>query len=188
MRPVFILAYPRSRTAWLSVFLTGAGIPCFHEAWKQVTTAKDLRLLMESRGADVVANSDCANIFFLRELREEFPDALYIYLKHDERAVWESLQSSYGPHDYQVMFECYRRAFDGVTADLTIDCATWGTSDTLELWDTIAPGRELDLEWLAQSESFLVQLMPWQIEQDKQRAASGDFPHIEQRMRGDVWV
>lgn len=189
MTPWFVLSYPRCRTAWLSVFLTGAGVPCFHEAWKQVSTMDAMRQLMLAQHAPVVVNSDCSNIFFLNELRASFPDARYLIITQSEAAIVASLKDSYGEADYLGLMERYRMAFSHATdlsAD-TIDCRAWDLAASARLVERMT-GRPVDARWVAQASGLLVQLMPWQIEADIHRAAHGDFHHITERIRRAAWA
>ena len=186
MTPWFVLSYPRSRTAWLSVFLTGAGVPCFHEAWAHVTTAKQLRALMESKGEGPVVNSDCSNVFFFDELRAEFPNAHYLRLYQTDAAITASLQSSYGDNNYQDMFASYARAFEHVSSSLlrwtaVIDCSMWNETTSAWLYRTIA-GREVDAGWLKQVSGMLVELLPGTIAEQQANGARGAFVHIARRM------
>jgi len=189
MTPWFVLSYPRCRTAWLSVFLSGAGVPCFHEAWKQVNTMDDMRSLMRAQCAPVVVNSDCSNIFFLDELRLAFPDAKYLIITHSDEAILSSLKDSYGDLDYAGMMDMYRKAFSHAR-DLpgeTIDCRDWDRSASAWLFERMT-GRAVNTVWLDQVSGMLVQLMPWQIQDDIHRASAGEFDHIEARMKEAVWV
>lgn len=186
--PWFVLSYPRCRTAWLSVFLQGAGVPCFHEAWKQAGTPAEMRALMESFGPGPVVNSDCSNIFFLDAIKQEFPEAKYLVIEHTDAAILASLKESYGDLDYHDMMTAYRAAFTRVDqADLRVNVATWDTAESTRLFAAIA-GRPVPHEWLMQVSGMLVQLMPEQIIGDIERAARGEFRHIEERMRRPTWV
>lgn len=184
MQPTFILSYPRSRTAWLSMFLTGAGAFTFHEAWKLVDNVKDLRLLMESKGPGPVVNSDCSNIFFLKELQAEFPEAKYIRVLQNARVVVQSLNESYGPCDYEPMMDAYAKAFDGCHHDLLVDCELWDFETSKRIWALVSSGAPLDEDWLEQCEGMQVQLMPWQIQTDIEQARLGMFNHIVTKLRG----
>jgi hypothetical protein len=187
MTPWFVLSYPRSRTAWLSVFLTGSGVPCFHEAWKQVQTGAEMRLLMEQCQAPVVVNSDCSNVFFMKDLQAEFPEARYLRIYQPEHETLASLRDSYGNHDYTAMMLAYQRAFDACHVS-TVDvwCESWDLECSAWLFEQIA-GRSVDAGWLRQISGMLVQLMPTQIQQDIQAAATGEFSHIAARMGREPW-
>ncbi len=189
MNPVFILSYPRSRTAWLSVFLTGCGIPCIHEGWKYAKTAQELRVLMESMGTGAVVNSDCSNIFFLDELKQEFPEARYIVILNDDQAVVESLKQSYGDHDYTELVTAYRRAYRDLDVEplMVLDCRTWSLVDSVRLAHCI--GGVVPPKWWVESCSgLLVQLMPDQILRDIDLAHMGAVGHIHEHMRRFTWV
>ena len=184
MTPWFVLSYPRCRTAWLSVFLSGAGVPCFHEAWKRVKTAKEMRALMEAQHAPVVVNSDCGNVFLLNELQEEFPEARYLTIANSDEAIVSSLKESYGNLDYTEMMQMYRAAFSHARGlpGIAVDCREWDPTVSAWLFEQIA-GRPINQAWLEQVSGMLVQLMPWQIRQDIERAAAGEFKHIASAMR-----
>lgn len=184
MAPTFILSYPRSRTAWLSMFLTGCGAFAFHEAWKWVNNVKDLRALMESKGPGPTVNADCANVLFLPEIRQEFPDAKFILVQHDPNKVLLSLYQSYGVHDYGPMMAAYDKAFAGVEPDMTVSCADWDIETSRKIWAVVSGHAPIDEDWLAQCEGMQVQLMPWQIAADIERARRGDFNHIVTKLRG----
>lgn len=192
MQPVFILSYPRSRTAWLAAYLTGAGVPCFHEAWKLADSAEAFRTLMESKGPGPVVNSDSSNVFFLPELQQTFPHATYIRIVNDLDAVLASLRASYGEYDYRGAMACYEAAFASpVSVAMTMDCRTW-TEDTMrELWALLVGALPFDREWYTQMTGMLVQLMPEQIAHDIARVRAGALNHIihaTMRWRATSWV
>lgn len=178
MTSVFVLSTPRCRTAWLSAYLTGAGVFCFHEAWKLVKTAKELRALMESKGPGPVVNADCTNVFFLDELKREFPEAKYLRIVRDDSSWVESAEATYGPLDEHVLLNTYRRAFGGVRADLTIHFEEWGPDTSLEIWNFIAGDKPMDLHWHVQFHGMNVRLSSWQIEYDRELFNQGGADHL----------
>jgi len=104
MRKFFILSLPRSRTAWLANFLTYEDSFCFHEGLLQTASPYHLKDLFESVGKGIVGNADCGNIFFLNEIREIYPDAVFIYIKRDIKDVLDSLGCmSDDFHDFQTV-------------------------------------------------------------------------------------
>lgn len=76
----FVLGLPRSRTAWLSVLLTGAHSQCSHAGTNGFATfaeyAKDLR----EREGDCVGDSNPFLAFYVDDLIREFPDAKLIFV------------------------------------------------------------------------------------------------------------
>jgi hypothetical protein len=180
MTPIFVLSYPRSRTAWLSCYLTGAGVPCFHEAWKYVEHVKELRVIMEAKCAPVVVNSDCSNVFFLPELQAEFPEARYVKIVNDPASVVASLNDSYGRHDYHDMLACYDEAYQyPVDVAVTVD---WSEPSMFALWELVGNGQPFDQQWYDQMHGMLVQLMPWQIEADIEACRRHEQDHITRAM------
>jgi hypothetical protein len=93
VKTFFILSLPRSRTAWLANFLTYENSFCFHEGLLQVNSPDGLKALFESTDKKIVGNSDCGNIFFLEEIKELYPEAVFIHIKRDVHHVIESLKN-----------------------------------------------------------------------------------------------
>ena len=63
----YITGLPRSRTAWLSVFLTHGNAFCHHEAMNGCHSIEDYQAKMSLSGYDFVGNSDCG-LFLSPEL------------------------------------------------------------------------------------------------------------------------
>lgn len=187
--PWFVLSYPRSRTAWVSAYLTGCGVPCLHEGWKVAKDATALRRYLESLGTETVGNSDCSNIFFLDEILGEFPNAKFIKIEHDLKRVEQSLMESYGVHDYAEMFTAYHRAFEkiSIAPDVTVDCRSWGAEESRRLAQSVTGTPPPDW-WVSTMHGMLVQLMPEQIALDTARSQVGQFQHIAKHMGRYVWV
>lgn len=90
--PFFITSLPRSRTAWLSAWLTTERTLCFHEPGKPAA-----QLIQENPGQTVgIADSTLALKF--NQLLEEFPDAPWLYIERDPFACRASLLNFTRPH------------------------------------------------------------------------------------------
>ena len=86
MRNFLIMSLPRSRTAWLSNFLTVGKCYCYHDLWYH--SGCDAAAFGESmRHPEVLADSsgtaDSGAIFALDEIRKELPDLVEIYVRRD---------------------------------------------------------------------------------------------------------
>lgn len=90
-RKFFILALPRSRTAWLANFLTYGPSFCFHEGLVGCQSISDLRRKMASIDSEVVGNSDCGNILLIDHIVKEFPNAKFVVIHRDLQDVEKSL-------------------------------------------------------------------------------------------------
>lgn len=86
-RPYFILGTPRSRTAWLSAFLSTQERPCQHEPSRFLRDQDDLLALLRDPDAAV---SDSALTFRWREIRRERPDARIVVVRRPLPDVIES--------------------------------------------------------------------------------------------------
>lgn len=77
MRPFLILGRPRSRTAWLSNFLTWKGTWCYHEA---SVLDGGLHELLEATGCHYAGTADSGLVWTAKEALEELPDARLVLL------------------------------------------------------------------------------------------------------------
>lgn len=183
MRPVFILAPPRTRTAWLATYLTGAGLYCFHEAWTQVKTVRDLRHLMESKGSGLVGNSDCGNWLFLEDLQREFPDALYVKITRtgDMEQAWAD---AFGVRDWTVMSDLYATLESRPLPPLvaSIDFHAWTPDISLALWHALTNGRPMDQDWHRMMHRLNVQLTTAAIQDDQRAAREGRYAHATESL------
>lgn len=181
MNPVFILTMPRCRTAWLSAYLTGGGIFCFHEAWKIATTAKELRALMQEKGETVV-NCDATNWLFLDEIEQEFPNARFIEIVRDD--VEQGWSDAFGVHDWTDTRRAYAAAHrlprNGMA--LTVDFNDWTAHTSLELWNVIAQGKPLDPHWHQQMHTFFVQVTEDTLQEYGDGTRAGRYDHIIQKL------
>ena len=64
-RPFLIVGLPRSRTAWLSVFMTAAGSICYHEPIGGIRDISDIEAIYKSDYYKFVGISDSGLGFFL---------------------------------------------------------------------------------------------------------------------------
>lgn len=92
VKTFFICALPRSRTAWLSVFLTHGDSFCFHEPAVGMTDFGQFRSLFESTGRSVVGTSDCGNVWIADGLAREFPESRFVVVRNDIDKIRKSLE------------------------------------------------------------------------------------------------
>ncbi len=88
----FIISLPRSRTAWLSNYLTYEDSFCFHEGLVGCDSLKALRGKMEATGFKKVGNSDCMNILLIDNIMDEFPDAKFVFVHRPKEQVIHELR------------------------------------------------------------------------------------------------
>ena len=183
MKPVFILSPPRCRTSWLSAYLTGAGVFCFHEAWKQVADAHALRRLMESKGPGTVVNADCANWLFLDEIEREFPEARYVEI-HRHGDLEQAWATAFGEMDWSLLmarYQCARQAQHGPLL-MSIDFHRWTPEISLQLWDRMTDGTPMDMDWHAQCHGWRIEPTRDQVSRDAEAGRTG--PHRDRVMKG----
>lgn len=90
MRPFVIFALPRSRTFWLSRFLSGDGAlkPCGHDIGSTLNTLADVRAALSAVLAGSVETGAATG---WRWLRKNFPEARFVVIRRPVEAVRESL-------------------------------------------------------------------------------------------------
>lgn len=181
MSHVFVLSLPRSRTAWLTMYLQGAGIKASHDEWKYAHNAQELRLIMEYRGT--VVNVDSTNILFYDEIREEFPDAKFIKIIRNVEDVKRSLNESYGEaEDFSIVR--YSEILNKIEAGITVYYDDWTPKITSEIYRFITGEYPKDISWLFQSDEFKVTVTDQRIKDDIWYGKSGWLDHIVNKLRG----
>jgi len=126
------------------MYLNGAGIYAFHEAWRHAKNAQELHQMMMNRG-DVVVNVDSTNALFYKELREEFPDAHYVRIVRDLESVSQSIEKSYGHVDAALLIKWQQAVLDA-EVDYEIPYHEWTPEVTKSLWKFLG-GKWLDPYW-----------------------------------------
>lgn len=92
----FIVGLPRSRTAWLSVLLTGDGSFCFHEGLQHCESVNQLKALSQNvpRGTVYVGDADPSICFYAHQVYDLFPDARWVFIQRNRieaaRAEWQA--------------------------------------------------------------------------------------------------
>lgn len=163
------------------MYLNGAGIYAFHEAWRYAKDAKELRKMMVGRG-DVVVNSDSTNALFLEELRAEFPDALYVRIVRDLESVRQSIERSYGRVHNSILLKWHRAVMD-TEVDYEIPYHSWTPEVTKELWQFLG-GKWLDTYWHDTSHDMKVELSNERIFKDHTLSQTHYLDHIAAKLRG----
>lgn len=76
----FIVALPRSRTAWLANLLTWGPSFCFHEGLIGCRNMAELRAKLSLPRTPLAGNADTGSMMAVDKLVEAFPDARYVLL------------------------------------------------------------------------------------------------------------
>jgi GNAT superfamily N-acetyltransferase len=95
--PFLILGLPRSRTYWLSRFLSYGGWHCGHDQARHIRSIEDVRSLLSINNT---GSAETSAAYFWRLLRHERPDLKIAVIRRDPGEVTESL----------MRFGCYNRA------------------------------------------------------------------------------
>lgn len=103
----FITGLPRSRTAWLSTFLSYDGAFCFHEAMMfcGLETEK-IPELFKSTGKEYIGNSCSSISHFLDFYEKAFPDAKYVLIHRDIDDVQVETDKIFGVNTKEGLITC----------------------------------------------------------------------------------
>ncbi len=88
LEPFFITGLPRSRTAWMAAFLSGAGVMCWHELLKHCATREAFYRGMRHPEYRV-GDSDCG--LPVTDFQARFPKAKTVVIERDPVEVLASL-------------------------------------------------------------------------------------------------
>lgn len=152
----FIVGLPRTRTSWVSNFLTYKTSFCFHEAIRLCYKIDDMSLLFESIDEPNVGDADCRIIEFEDDFRRMFPSAKWVYIKRDIKEVIHSLEKrfefkeSYRDTDFCKNLQKKYDIFEKKYSPLTFKFDELNTVDVCEaIWDYCIPDSRFNYKrWL----------------------------------------
>ena len=84
----FVTGLPRSKTAWMSLYLTRDRFRCYHELLAQAGVKQCMKF--EHAVETVVGNSDSGLLLYYQQFVEQFPTSPWIHIIRDEDEVMES--------------------------------------------------------------------------------------------------
>ncbi len=94
--PMFVLAMPRCRTAWLSVCLSALGVDCSHEGMREHSSFAEYAAELEARLAEGPAgDADPGLVYWLPEILERWPRARFaVIAREDEEALEATVRAA----------------------------------------------------------------------------------------------
>jgi hypothetical protein len=87
----FVVAMPRSGTAWLANFLTWGNSFCYHEALYGCESMDRLDEILRKPETDFCGTSDTASAYLISSLYERYPDARYVFVVRPREEIYASL-------------------------------------------------------------------------------------------------
>ena len=97
----FVTGYPRSRTAWMSVFLTTKHSFCYHEILRFSETISDIKKIMNKRDEFYVGNSGSDFPLFMERI--SFEPTPIVVIERNINDVKESLREVFGQYDTHIL-------------------------------------------------------------------------------------
>jgi len=152
----FIVGLPRTRSSWMSNFLTYKTSFCFHEAIRLCRNIDDMALLFDSVGEPNVGDADCRIIEFQADFRRMFPHAKWVYIKRDIKDVIHSLEKrfefeeSYRDTDFCKNLQAKYEVFEKEYKPLTFNYDELDKIEVCEkIWDYCIPDSPFSFRrWL----------------------------------------
>ena len=95
INPFFIIGLPRTRSSWLSNFLTYKTSFCFHEAIRLCYKMEDMKDLFECVNEPNVGDADCRLLFYTNDMLRLFPNAKWVLINRKIEDVDKSLEKRY---------------------------------------------------------------------------------------------
>ncbi len=163
-RPFFITGLPRSRTAWLSAYLSMGDTLCYHEPLKQITELDDLRGLLDSPYYDFIGAADSGLGFHLDWVTEHLACPVLI-VERPRAQVEASIQRMGLPAtNYCELLEKELRRFSGHTAVMRVPFEKLSDRRVMEkvFWH-LMPGRDFDEVRFRQFCAYNIQVDPKEV-------------------------
>ena len=163
----FITGLPRSRTSWLANFFTYTGSFCFHEGTRFCANIQDLKDLMDSHQASSVGNADPALLYFMDDLKREFPRSKVVLVEREIHETIDSFIDFYTSFEYKniqewiewlyEVMEQIKRKYDV----MTVAHDHLNNQETCrEVWDYILPDEPFDVKrWNLLDELYINKLV-----------------------------
>jgi hypothetical protein len=146
-----ICGFPRSRTLWLSRFLSVPGVStCTHEATEFAASSQEFWANAEEHcqktGAEIYGNSDSANIFVLPSMLAQRPLSRTVWIARPIVEVCASMKAAGLEFTEQAARTLMRlRDEYRVHLDLTVDFHALNSMATCKaLWEFVLPGVAFD--------------------------------------------
>ena len=175
------MSLPRSRTAWLSNFLTVGKCYCHHDLWYH--SGCDAAAFGEAiKTPEVYASAsgaaDSGAIFALDEIRKEIPDLVEIYVRRDLAECTESIAVAMDVPEREIrpfMIDCNEaledRCFEHQFKYKQLDDET----TMRDLWEVVTGGLPFPMTHFEKSVRQQIILKPGYLI-DVKKEAMGDKP------------
>lgn len=148
-----ICGFPRSRTLWMSKFLSVPGLSCCtHEATEHAGNAnefwKNAETFTQAVHARIYGNSDSANIFVLASMLAQKPLCKTVWIARPITEVCASMKAAKMDFNEQAARMLLRLRDDNRGfLDLFVDYDALNSMRTCqEVWEYVLPGVPFDLQ------------------------------------------
>jgi hypothetical protein len=168
MKEIFLITgLPRSRTAWLSNFLTIPGQTfCYHELRRWELTVPEMADRLMRRPERYVGTADSALPFYINELMEHLPQAKIIIIDRDDGIVFDSMIAAFGQEfatESGKLLDLTGEALLELKAAFRHTVVKYNDLDKFdtcrEIWNACCPLLEFDNDRWAMLDEFKVEVL-----------------------------
>ncbi len=160
-----LLAYPRSRTAWLANFLTHGAVACGHELLADLANPRDLPGAISMLGKPIRGSAETAAALWLPEILEAVPAAKLVCILRPLGEVRASLDRLRLPAELRLLEDAMKAAARRPNA-LTVSWRDLDREETCrDILHHIAPCEPFERRRWQMLSHFNVQLTPRRIQQ-----------------------
>lgn len=157
MKTFLITGYPRSRTAWLSNFLTYGPSFCFHEPGTQ-KSVESFPKFFGQVGTEFVGVSEARAVIYFPRYMELFPDTKVVVIRRNKDDVIKSLKK----YNFDFVPDFYDEklaeiAKHGIEVDFE-------PMPLVDIWKHCLPGVPMNWIRTRMLERCCVQLTPFYVE------------------------
>lgn len=155
MKTFFVLALPRSMTAWMADFLSYDRSFCFHEALSQYLPA-ELPKFFQSIDSEYVGISDTLGAAFIEDLLKFFPGSKVVLIRRPVTEVIYSLRQ-FGIQEADNFMYFLDEKLNQIEREYAPLVADFHALDPRGIWEYLFPGVPLDERRMNQLREFNVQ-------------------------------
>jgi hypothetical protein len=158
MKTFLVTGYPRSRTAWVSQFLTYGPSFCFHEPNVMFGISR-YPSLFEIAATEFVGVAEARAVFFYQRFMDLFPETRVAVIKRDRQEVIDSLTRQ--GFDFSGMVDEYETRLKEIEKNALV--LPFDNLNAQALWEHCIPDYPVNKIRLRMLERYQIQLLPEQI-------------------------
>lgn len=157
MPPFVVFSLPRSRSAWLSVLLSGPGAICGHDIGPTLRAPNEFA---ERLSGDLVGTCETGAAFAWRLIWQMLPDANFVVIRRDPEAVVRSLSAFWisGQNEEMRARSAQLEEISALPGTLTVNFAELADEAASAMIYAHCLGRQMPRAWWAHLDPLNIQV------------------------------